>query len=84
MRWLEFAETLLNLQYITGFETVLDELLNGKIEAACAELEIARMLAMFGWKLQFVRPIGGAKQNYDLEIFYPDGYKVCAENRVKN
>jgi hypothetical protein len=59
MRWLEFAETLLNLQHITGFETVLDESFNGKIEAACAELEIARMLAMFGWKLQFVRPIGG-------------------------
>jgi hypothetical protein len=87
MRWLEFAETLLNLQNITGFETVLDELLNGKIEAACAELEIARMLAMFGWKFHFVRPIvrpiGGAKQNYDLEIFYPDGYKVCAETEAK-
>jgi hypothetical protein len=41
------------------------------------------MLTMFGWKLQFVRPIGGAKQNYDLEIFYPDGYKVCAETEAK-
>jgi hypothetical protein len=83
MRWLEFAETLLNLQRITGFETVLDELFNGKIESAWAELEIARMLATFGWKLQFVRPIGRAKQDYDLEIFYPDGYKVCAETEAK-
>jgi hypothetical protein len=83
MRWLEFAETLLNLQNITGFETVLDELFNGKIEAAYAELEIARMLAMFGWKFKFVCPIGGTKQNYDLEIFYPDGYKVCAETAAK-
>jgi hypothetical protein len=83
MRWLEFAETLLNLQNITYFETVLDELFNGKIEAACAELEIARMLAMFGWKFDFVSPIGGARQNYDLEIFYPDGYKVCAETAAK-
>jgi hypothetical protein len=83
MRWLEFAETLLNLQSITGFEIVLDELFNGKIEPAYAELEIARMLAMFGWKFHFVPPIGGAKQNYDLEIFYPDGYKVCAETEAK-
>jgi hypothetical protein len=30
-----------------------------------------------------VPPIGGAKQNYDLEIFYPDGYKVCAETETK-
>jgi hypothetical protein len=83
MRWLEFAETLLNLQNITGFETVLDELYNGKIEAACAEIEIARMLAMFGWKFNFVRPIGGPRQNYDLKIFYPDEYKVCAETAAK-
>jgi hypothetical protein len=25
----------------------------------------------------------GAKQNYDLEIFYPGGYKVCAETEAK-
>jgi hypothetical protein len=83
MRWLEFAETLLNLQNITGFEIVLEEFFNGKIEAAYAEVEIARMLAMFGWKFHFVSPIGGARQNYDLEIFYPDGYKVCAETEAK-
>jgi hypothetical protein len=82
-RWLEFSETLLNLQHITGFEIVLGELFNGEIEAACAELEIARMLAMFGWKFAFVCPIGGAKQNYDLEVFYQDGYKVCAETAAK-
>ena len=80
---MEFSETLLNLQNITGFETVLGELFNGKIEAACAELEIARMLATFGWKFNFVRPIGGPRQNYDLKIFYPDGYKVCAETAAK-
>jgi hypothetical protein len=83
MRWLEFSETLLNLQNIAGFEHALGELFNGKIEAACAELEIARMLVMFGWKFDFVYPIGGARQNYDLEIFYPDGYKVCAETAAK-
>ena len=83
MRWLEFSETLLNLQNIAGFESVLGELFNGKIELACAELEIARMLAMFGWKFDFVRPIGGPKENYDLEISYPDGYKVCAETEAK-
>src|SRR5262249_8498711 len=83
IRWLEFAEMLLNLQSVTGFETVLDELFNGKIEPAFAELEIARMLAMFDWKFNFVQPIGRTKQDYDLQIFYPDGYKVCAETKAK-
>jgi hypothetical protein len=61
MRWLEFAETLLNLQSITGFEIVLDELFNGQIEPACAELEIARMLAIFGLEFPFCAPYRGGK-----------------------
>jgi hypothetical protein len=83
LKWMEFSETLLNLQNAICFEAVLDEFYHGKIEPATAELEIARMLATFGWRFHFVRPIGRSKQNYDLEIFYPDGYKVCAETAAK-
>ena len=50
MRYLEFSETILNLQNIEGFEAVLDELVHGKIESACGELDVARMLAFHGLK----------------------------------
>jgi hypothetical protein len=83
LRYLEFAEALLNLQNVEEFETVLDELSHGKVESACGELDIARMLASFAIKFQFVRPNKGTKLNYDFEIFYPDGLKVCAEAAAK-
>jgi len=83
LRYLEFSETLLNLQGIEGFEAVLDELSHGKIESACGELEIARMLACFGIKFRFIPPNRGTKLNYDFEVFYPDGLKVCAEVAAK-
>src|SRR5215831_7350121 len=37
-RYWEFAETLLNLQNVEGFETVLDEFAYGKIESGCGEI----------------------------------------------
>jgi hypothetical protein len=83
MRYLEFSETLLNLQNMEGFESVLDELSYGKIESACGELDVARMLAFHELKFSFVPPTRGTKQNYDFEIYYPDGFKVCAEAKAK-
>jgi hypothetical protein len=53
MRYWEFAETLLNLQNVAGFEAVLDELEHGKIESACGELDVARMIAFHGLKFCF-------------------------------
>ena len=83
MRYWEFAETLLNLQNIEGFEALLDELEHGKIESACGELDVARMIAFHGLKFCFVKPTRGTKRNYDFEICYPDGFKVCAEEAAK-
>jgi hypothetical protein len=83
LRYLEFAEVLLNLQNVGEFETVLDELFHGKVESACGELDIARMLASYRINFRFVRPDRGTKLNYDFEIFYPDGFKVCAEAAAK-
>jgi hypothetical protein len=83
MRYWEFAETLLNLQNIEGFEAVLDELEHGKIESACGEFDVARMIAFHGLKFCFVKPTRGTKRNYDFEIRYPDGLKVCAEAAAK-
>jgi hypothetical protein len=86
MRYWEFAETLLNLQNAEGFETVLDELMCGKVESACGELDLARMISFHELRMKFVKPTQGtkdAKLNYDFEIFYSDGFKVCAEAAAK-
>jgi len=83
MRYWEFAETLLNLQNVEGFETVLDELMYGKVESACGELDLARMILFHELRLKFMSPNQGAKLNYDFEIFYPDGFKVCVEAAAK-
>jgi hypothetical protein len=83
MRYLEFSETLLNLQNTEGFETILDELAHGKIESACGELDVARMLAFHGLKFCFVTPTQGPKKNYDFKIYYADGFRVCAEAKAK-
>jgi hypothetical protein len=45
----EFAETLLNLQDVEGFEVPLDELSYGKIEDTCGELDLARLIHLHAW-----------------------------------
>jgi hypothetical protein len=82
-RFLEFSETLLNLQSIEGFEAVLDQLHGGKIESACAEIDVARMLFFQELRFRFVEPKQVTKLDYDFEIFYPDGFKVYAETKCK-
>jgi hypothetical protein len=77
MRYWEFAKALLYLQNIEGFEAVLDELKHGKIESACGELDVARMMAFYGLKFCFVKPTRGTKRNYDFEIYYADGFGLC-------
>jgi hypothetical protein len=83
MRYWEFAENLLNLQHVPGFEAVLEELEHGKVESACAELDIARMIAFHDLGFRFIRPDRGPKLNYDFEIRYPDGFEICAEAAAK-
>jgi hypothetical protein len=83
IRYWEFAETLLNLQDVEGFEIVLDELMHGKIESACAEIDIARMIIFHDLRFRFIKPNRGTKLNYDFEIYYKDGLMVCAEAAAK-
>ncbi len=83
LRYWEFAETLLNLQHQEGFEAVLDEFSFGKIESACAELDIARLIHVEGLKFRFVKRTQTTKGDYDYEISYPDGFEVCADAKAK-
>jgi hypothetical protein len=80
MRYFEFAETLLNLQDVDGFEMCLNELSYGNVESACAELDVARMLAFHELRFRFVEPQKRRRgEDYDFEIFYPDGFRVAAD-----
>jgi len=83
LRVWEFAEALINFQNVEGFEAVLDELSFGKIESGCAEIDVARMIAFHELKFRFVQPTKKKKSDYDYEIFYPDGFKVCADTKSK-
>ncbi len=83
MRYYEFAETLLNLQDVEGLEVCLDRLFEGNVESACAELDVARLLYSFDLKFKFVRPKQVKTEDYDFEIFYPDGFKVVADAKCK-
>lgn len=83
VRYWEFAETLLNLQSVDGFDVPLDQLSYGQIESTCAELDLARLIHLHEFRFRFVRPTQRSKSDYDFEIFYPDGFKVCADAKCK-
>lgn len=82
-RYLEFSESLLNLQDVEGFGFFLCRLMTEKVESCCAELDVARLLAVHELKFKFV-PVQQKKgTDYDFEIFYPDGFMVHADAKCK-
>jgi hypothetical protein len=48
------------------------------------QIDIAKMMALCGVKFTFITPNRGPRLNYDFDIFYPDGFKVCAEAKAKS
>jgi hypothetical protein len=52
----DFAELLLNLQDIHGFDTCIDRLKGGVIEPTFAELDLGRMLYCGDVDFRFVEP----------------------------
>jgi hypothetical protein len=82
-RVLDLAELLFNLHCIEGFEAPLSGLLAGKNESTYAELDFARMLRVHEIPFRFVVPQNKKGSDFDFEIFYPDGFVVCAESKCK-
>ena len=78
---LGLAELLVNLQGIDGFDGCIQRLRGGDIEGAHAELDFGRMLSLFKIPFRYIVPQGIAGMDYDIEFFYPNGIRACAEKK---
>jgi len=79
----DFAELLINLQNITGFDNCIEQMRRGSIESAYAELDFGRMLYSAGAMFRFIVPQKKKGADYDVEITLPDGIVVCADAKCK-
>ena len=84
-RVIEFAENLLNLQHINGFDACIAQIRGGgdKIESTCAELDFGRLLYIHDVGFRFVAPRMMKGADYDFEIIYPDGLSAAADAKCK-
>jgi hypothetical protein len=84
-RVVELAESLFNLQHIEGFDACIAQMIGGaeKIESTCAELDFGRFLYINNVDFRFVVPQMKKGSDYDVEVFYPDGFVVPADAKCK-
>jgi hypothetical protein len=84
-RVVELAESLFNLQHIEGFDACVAQMIGGaeKIESTCAELDFGRFLYINDVDFRFVVPQMKKGSDYDVEVFYPDGFAVPADAKCK-
>jgi hypothetical protein len=84
-RVIEFAENLLNLQHLDGFEACIAQMRGGgqKIESTCAELDFGRFLYIHDVPFRFVEPQMAKGSDFDFEVTYPDGLTAAADAKCK-
>lgn len=82
MRVVHLGEMIVNFQNCRGIEKVVEMLRVGDVEAAFAELEVAKVLAFYGRSFRFVDPIGKKGSDYDLEVEF-DQHWACADTKCK-
>jgi len=84
-RVIEFAENLLNLQHLDGFEACIAQMRGGgeKIESTCAELDFGRFLYIHDVPFRFVEPQMAKGSDFDFEVTYPDGLTATADAKCK-
>jgi hypothetical protein len=78
-----FAEMLLNLQDVEGFEKVLELAATNNLEDACAELESGKILYMLGIWFRFNKPKGNLTSDYDIEFRVASGQTVFSDTKNK-
>jgi hypothetical protein len=83
VRVMEFGESLLNLQGLSGFDEYIERIKTVRSpEPFLAELHIAKMLFINDWAVRFVVPTGKEGEDYDLE--WPmQGLTTCADAKCK-
>jgi hypothetical protein len=82
LRMRSIAENLFNLQYVEGFQDLIQQIKNKEAEPSLAELQVGRLLYINDVDFKFVAPTGTAGADYDLEIRVP-GYTICGETKCK-
>lgn len=84
-RVVELAESLFNLQNIKGFDACIAQMKGGcdKIQSTCAELDFGRFLYIHDVDFHFIVPQMLKGSDYDVELFYPDGFAVPADAKCK-
>ena len=78
-----FAEMLLNLQDVEGFEKVLELSATNNLEDACAEFESGKLLYTLGIWFRFKKPKGSYTADYDLEFRVASGQVVFGDTKNK-
>jgi len=78
-----FAEMLLNLQEVEGFEKVLMLSATNNLEDACAEFESGKLLYSLGICFRFNKPKGNSTSDYDLEFKVASGQVVFGDTKNK-
>ena len=80
---ISFAEMLLNLQDVGGFEKVLELAATSNLEDACAEFESGKFLYSLGIWFRFNKPQGNSTSDYDLEFKLASGQVVFGDTKNK-
>jgi hypothetical protein len=83
LRVYTLAELLLNLQHHAGFSECISLVAGGNLEAAFAELEVAKVLTFANVLFSFNKRTGKAKSDYDLNVVFRNGERGCAETKCK-
>jgi hypothetical protein len=76
------AETLFNLQHVSGLQSRIDQLPGKDLEASVAEFDSARLLFMNSIPIRFVEEIGKTGSDYDLCVDI-NGMSVACETKCK-
>ncbi len=82
LRRIQLAEMLWNLRHVGGMDNTLRLLYSGKVPDAFAELEVGKILTVFGKSFRVIDPRGQLGSDYDLEIDF-NGTTVCADTKCK-
>jgi hypothetical protein len=82
-RVIDFAELLINLKDIDGFNECISRMREAdNPESGLAELHIAKMLYINQWPFKFVKPQGKRGNDYDMEIIR-NNQIMCADTKCK-
>jgi hypothetical protein len=84
MRVTALAEMLLNLQHVPGYQECASQLkTDAQIESTFAELEVGKLLYLYGIRFEFNKRKLSKTNDYDLNSWYRDGRKAFADTKCK-